>query len=273
MVALLVLSVIAGSYLTGHSDGQLAGDANLVGRWSSRAHDLVGTVLLVAGAFALVTRKGGRLHRKAGWAYATSMIVLAVSVLPMLIIRPSAIQLELTVLATYLALSALAIVRDRTQNPVTLGELYVAEVNRRQGVVSRERLIAIAMAMSLAGFSLAALLPQGTLSWSTSYADTPANVLSLLGLCLAVHDLLFACLLGSQSGKRRIESHVLRMVGSLLVILSAGFFNICAATNLLPQTARWLIPLVGSVISLPVVSLLFLRAFNKPASADSESTP
>ena len=66
-------------------------------------HIAAGTTSLLAGLVALLTRKGGRAHRRAGVSFFIAMLVIAGTALGLAVLRPNPLLFCLAVLSCYLA--------------------------------------------------------------------------------------------------------------------------------------------------------------------------
>ncbi len=287
MLALTGAVFLGGLQVSAHSEGLLPRNGNAGWlRWCSRAHDLIGTIVVIAGflAAAVAARKGKGLHVSAGKLYLLGMGLLALSVMPMLIASPSSLQLILTALALYLSLTgvirikALTRIRGLVSPPVV--QIYTPPQRGAPGVVRQlvqfqpprtgwtdrlaRRSVWQAAACVMIGLCLAALFPSLHMSWTASYAAVPANILALLGLALAALDLL-----DDGHGLTAVQSHIVRMLGSLLILLSAGFFNICATFGLLEPIVRWLVPAIGSLTVLSLTYRYFYASYCRAAATSA----
>jgi len=236
LIAVTVGFVALGTKLT-------AGDASTTGagiaEFSSHAHRAAGVVVLLSGLTAFAAPKGRRLHRIAGRLYVGSIIALAVFIMPMLMAAPSGLHV-LTMLAVYLTVSG-ALIAIKRRAAKTDGIDWSSEI---KSVLHK------ACASALLGYCLGAL--------NFGEPGVPETPLALLGLAVAVYDLLLRC--GDRSFANpiaRICSHALRMSGSFLVLLSANFYAVTTATDTLPLALRWLIPAVGSAATLFAVPYVF----------------
>lgn len=236
LIAVTVGFVALGNQLT-------AGDASTIdagiAELSSYAHRAAGIVILLSGLTAFAAAKGRRLHRIAGRLYVGSIIALAVFIVPMLLAAPSGLHV-LTILAVYLTLSG-AVIALKREAAKTDSVDWSSEI---------KRLLHKVCACALLGYCLGAL----------NYGEpgVPETPLALLGIAVAVYDLLQRC--GDHpftNPLARIRSHALRMAGSFLVLLSANFYAVTTATDTLPLALRWLIPTVGCIATLGAVPYVF----------------
>lgn len=74
-------------------------------------HIVGGSVALIAGALALFTAKGSKLHRISGMIFVLAMLLLAVSALPLSLVAREPTSTMGALLVSYLVLTSLATVR------------------------------------------------------------------------------------------------------------------------------------------------------------------
>jgi len=227
------------------ANGQPTTGAAPIANISSHAHRAAGVVVLLAGVVALLAAKGRLVHRVAGRIYVGSVMVLAVFILPMLLASPSGLHV-LTMLAVYLTVS---------------GAVIALKLKRlAPKTAAGERTLPLKVADGVAVIAGVALLGGGLGALWAGEAGVPETPLALLAVALALYDLSRIARGGVfvfRSGSERIHSHALRMVGSVVVLLSANFYAVTTATDTLPPAMRWLIPAVASAAALIAVPYVF----------------
>ena len=86
-------------------------------------HGLLGGAVLISGAAAIATRKGGPIHVKAGRVFFWAMLAALVAALPLMILRGNVFLLGLTPLTAYLVIGGRRTVQRRKQGLKVLAPL------------------------------------------------------------------------------------------------------------------------------------------------------
>jgi uncharacterized membrane protein len=174
-----------------------------------------GAVGLVSGTVAVIARKGGRLHRKAGKVFVISMLVMAVFACYLAFVSPKQLaNVFISVLALYLVSTAWLTIR------------------RRDGTIGLSEKIAL-----LVGLCLCA--PFAILSFQLALGLTPLFksavpfkgpvLIAIYGftsvLALAAIGDARVVLAGGISGVSRISRHLWRMCLGLTLAAGSGFTN------------------------------------------------
>lgn len=174
-----------------------------------------GAVGLVSGTVAVIARKGGRLHRKAGKVFVISMLVMAVFACYLAFVIPKQLaNVFISVLALYLVSTAWLTIR------------------RRDGTIGLSEKIAL-----LVGLCLCA--PFAILSFQLALGLTPLFksavpfkgpvLIAIYGftsvLALAAIGDARVVLAGGISGVSRISRHLWRMCLGLTLAAGSGFTN------------------------------------------------
>jgi uncharacterized membrane protein len=174
-----------------------------------------GAVGLVSGTVAVIARKGGRLHRKAGKVFVISMLVMAVFACYLAFVIPKQLaNVFISVLALYLVSTAWLTIR------------------RRDGTIGLSEKIAL-----LVGLCLCA--PFAILSFQLALGLTPLFksavpfkgpvLIAIYGftsvLALAAIGDARVVLAGGISGISRISRHLWRMCLGLTLAAGSGFTN------------------------------------------------
>jgi uncharacterized membrane protein len=201
-------------------------------------HIAGGTVGIISGAVALLSRKGGRLHRVAGTVFLVSMLIMATigaATSPFLPV-PSMPNVVAGTLTLYL---------------VATGWVAIKRDNGRIGRFEKSA-FGVALAVVAAGviFILMAMnSPTGTIGKTPPQAF---YVFALVGAIAAAGDLKMI-LRGGLSGSARIARHLWRM-SAALTIASGSFF--LGQQRIMPAFMRgspWLF--------VPVIAPLLLMVF------------
>ena len=196
--------------------------------WVLWVHVAAGTVAVLAGVGALVTKKGGLRHRRAGRAFVGSMAVVDGTVFVLLVIDPTTLRVVLSLVAVfsgYLAFSGYRVL-SRKRQPATAHRLDVAA----------------------AGCVVLACLALGVwgLTWVVGGTALGAVLLVFggIGLAFGTMDLRRFRRDGVDEWK---VSHLQRMVAAFVSTVSA-----VSAVNLAPLlgVAAWLWP---TVLGTPLI--------------------
>lgn len=211
---------------------RVAADALLV------SHIAGGTVGLIAGAAALVTRKGSKAHRAVGAVFCVSMIVMAAigaAVSPYLPV-PQRANVLAGILTLYLVVTAWAAVRHKT---VTAGRLEI---------------MGLAVALTTAALGVRWAI-EASATKSGALDDSPPQafyMFIIMGSLAALGDLKLIAR-GQLSGAPRLVRHLWRMCTALLIAAGSLFLG---QPQVLP---RWLrgSPLVFAPTFAPLALMIF----------------
>lgn len=201
-------------------------------------HVAGGTVGIISGAVALLSRKGGRLHRIAGTAFLVSMLLMATigaATSPFLPV-PSMPNVVAGTLTFYL---------------VATGWVAIKRENGRIGRFEKVGLGAalVVVAAGMIFIFMAMNSPTGTIGKTPPQAF---YVFALVGATAAAGNLRMI-LRGGMSGSARIARHLWRM-SAALTIASGSFF--LGQQRIMPasiQGSPWLV--------VPVIAPLLLMVF------------
>lgn len=201
-------------------------------------HIAGGTVGIISGAVALLSRKGGRLHRGAGTVFVASMLIMtaiAAGTSPFLPV-PSMTNVAAGTLTFYLVATGwMAIKRDDGR----VGRLEKAGLGAALGIVAASTSF-ILIAMNGPSGRIDNMPPEGFFMFA------------LVGAIAAAGDLKMI-LRGGLSGSARIARHLWRMCVAL-TIASGSFF--LGQQKVMPASMRgspWLF--------VPVIAPLLLMVF------------
>ena len=169
-------------------------------------HILAGTIAMLAGAAAMVVRKGARWHRLTGDVFVVSMLGLSASGSLIGFARDQPLNGMMGVLTCYLVSTAWLTARRRDGNtrPIDWAVLIVP--------------LAVAAGMTAYGLQ-AANSPTGSID---GFPAAGYFVFGFVALLLALGDVRML-LRGGVFGKHRIARHLLRM-GLALFVAVASFF-------------------------------------------------
>ena len=183
-------------------------------------HIMAGTLALVGGLVAIVTRKGARLHRRSGIVYVLCMIVVGVTALVMSIIRPNPFLFAVAIFSAAMALSGWL--------PARGDNLQLSKMVGIASIVAATLLGVVGMWWVIAGdvFGITAIV-FGLISARFGWQDVRRTT--------------------ERNRQQRIIAHVSAMGGAFIATVSA-----ISAVNLdmLPPLVRWLWP---TVIGTPLI--------------------
>lgn len=183
-------------------------------------HIMAGTLALVGGLVAIVTRKGARLHRRSGVVYVLCMIVVGVTALVMSMIRPNPFLFAVAIFSAAMALSGWL--------PARGDNLQLSKLVGIASLVAAALLATVGMWWVVAGdmFGITAIV-FGLISARFGWQDVRRTT--------------------ERNRQERIIAHVSAMGGAFIATVSA-----ISAVNLdmLPPLVRWLWP---TVIGTPLI--------------------
>lgn len=203
-------------------------------------HIAAGFAALVAGAGAMVTRKGQRYHLRSERIYFWGMAVVTATALPLAILRSNIFLFAVAILSFYLAFTG-----------------YRVVVRRRAGALGRPA------ALDWAGTWTVLLASAGLLvygGWARG-GDVTALVFGGVAGLLGVRDLLVlrrsAGAGGAAASGEWWAAHMRSMLGAYIATFTAF-----AVTNavFLPAPVRWLAPTVVGSIGIAVWVARYRRA-------------
>ena len=203
-------------------------------------HVGAGAAALVAGLFALFSRKGGWLHRRAGWVTASlGGVALVTAILAILLFHPPAPLVAATLSASYQYLSGLRSARLRR------GGLGWPDIG-----------------LALAGLALVALLVHlmgsGTRSWSPAIGYSTMGFITIM----ALYDLSRPAWFRVWQARVRPLDHGVKMIGFYFAMMSAGAGNLLAQWQPLGQV---LPAMFGMLTMVGFVIYYSLRPVRLPA--------
>lgn len=199
--------------------------------WILRLHVVAGTVALVAGSAALLTKKGGRRHRLAGRLFLRSVAVVVGTVFALLPFGAGTFRLLLTLVAVfsgYLAFSGYrALDRMRPDGSVRPVDWVAAAA-------------VVAACLALGGWGVRWLLDGGEFG-------VVMVVFGAIGVGFGVADV--RRFRGDGGGVRTV-AHLQRTLGAFVAVVSA-----VSAVNLTPLlgVAAWLWP---TAVGVPLIAYL-----------------
>jgi len=179
-------------------------------------HITAGSIGLLAGAVALLTRKGGNLHRGAGLVFVTAMLAMSASAVPLAVWIQERSSVMGGALTFYLVLTSLLTIRRPLQ-----------------------RFDWVSIASSLAGFSIALVffslgsegLENGSIDGLT---PEPMFVFGSVALLAALGDMRVT-LARAVSRPYRIARHLWRMCFALFMAVASFFIG---QAQVLPELLR-----------------------------------
>lgn len=199
-------------------------------------HIVAGVGALAAGLLAIVSRKGGPVHRVSGRVFVWSMISMTVLAVPLALEKQSRISLLNATLAFYLVLSSYATVSTRIKQS-TLAQWIVTSIGI--GIASFAITLAIGAARGVGGET--ERLPAAV--W---FGYAAISVVASVG---DLRVLVF----GPLAGTALLRRHLWRMELSLAIACVAFFIG---QSKFLPETLR-ITPLLASPILLVLAHMMY----------------
>ncbi len=197
-------------------------------------HILGGSMALLAGVLALLSKKGSQWHRNSGMVFVVTMLLMAVSALPLSIQGGERTSTMGALLVTYLVLTSLATVRPPCP--------------RFEWILGASLLWAVAiasmfLALALEGYSS----PNGTID---GLPPQPMLVFAAVAFLAGLGDLRMM-LAREISRPCRITRHLWRMCFALLMAAVSFFLG---QSQVIPEILRH--PLMLAIPPLMVVVLM-----------------
>lgn len=182
-------------------------------------HIVSGFLALGAAGTAIAATKGARLHRRAGQIYVLAMLVVTLTALALVFVRPNAFLLGIAIFSFYFVFTGWRTVklRDGKTGPVDVGGA----------------LLMAATALLMTGWSL-----QGLIDPDGSERSIILLVFGAIGLIMAISDLR-QWRKGPLTGKKRIAHHLTRMLGGTIATITAA---LVVNLTFLPDLLGWLGP-------------------------------
>jgi uncharacterized membrane protein len=183
-------------------------------------HICAGTIALLSGVIAMLTRKGSKLHRRAGLVYVVGMLIVGATAIVMSIIRPNPFLFAVAIFSAAMALSGWLPARGDSPK---LGKII--------GVLS---------------FLAAILLISVGILWIVT-GDLFGIAAVVFGVISAQYGWRGIRRTVERNRQQRVVAHVSAMGGAFIATVSA-----VSAVNLdvLPPLVRWLWP---TVIGTPLI--------------------
>ncbi|MDZ7688176.1 MAG: hypothetical protein U5J64_05530 [Halobacteriales archaeon] len=193
------------------------------------AHVAAGVVALLAGLAAMVTRKGGARHNKAGKIYVFSMVFVVTSAVPLSVWIENWFLLAVAVFSGYLVVAG-----------------YRVIVRRRAGLTEPSNAdYAVHGTMLTTGGVMVVVGGWGTVSGTLGLAPVLA-VFGFIGASLAVREL--RQLRTSLSDRTPwFERHIAFMGGGYIATVTAA---VTVNLTMIPPLARWLGP---TAVGVPLI--------------------
>ena len=201
-------------------------------------HVTAGLIAIVAGYIAMYALKGAKAHRKSGMVFVYAMLVMAFSASVLSILSGQRFNAAQGVLTSYLVVTALLTVRDRTKES--------------RWVDGAAMLVAASIALYDATLGIEALN-----SASGTIDGLPPGVVFAFGsiaLLSAVSDARMLAF--GLKGARRIARHLWRMSFALFVATGSFFLG---QMKVMPPSFR-IVPLLAIPALLPLVLMLYWLA-------------
>lgn len=182
-------------------------------------HILAGFLALGAAGVAVTATKGSSLHRRSGNVYVLSMLIVTLTTLGLVTLRPNAFLLGIGIFSFYFVFTGWrsAKQRDGRARPIDVAATLLMGVT----------------ALAMMGWGIL-----GAGDTGTSDRSIILLVFGAIGLGTAVSDLRYWHK-GPVAGKARIARHLTRMLGGSIATITAA---VVVNLTFLPQLVGWLGP-------------------------------
>lgn len=199
-------------------------------------HIAAGSIALAAGAVALYSLKGAKLHRKSGMLFVLSMLVMSITGAVMAIFKPEAISVIAGALTSYLVITALLTVRRPAAGAhwIDLGAMLVA------------------LAIGIAGIYFGFEALNSSTGTKDGFPAPPYFIFGTVALVAAFLDLRMLLARGVE-GPHRLARHLWRMCFALF-LATASFF--LGQAQVFPEPIRNL-----ALLAVPVFLVLLLMLY------------
>ncbi len=221
-------------------------------------HIIMGTIAVLAGAVALIARKGSRAHRSAGKIFFTTMAIMAAAGIYLALIVPMAISVLVGIFTIYLVVTSWMAAREQGETIVLLH--YIA--------------LAIALGVAAGGlfYGLEAQnSPDGLKDGLPAFPHYFFGGLALLAAC---GDAVMIARRGI-AGKQRIARHLWRMCFAYFI--AAGSLFTGPGATAFPEAIRdtGLLsapePIILAIMLYWIVRVLATRLYESKSSAAAEA--
>ncbi|WP_286829396.1 MULTISPECIES: DUF2306 domain-containing protein [Kordiimonas] len=197
-------------------------------------HIIFGTVAVLAGGMALVVRKGGPLHRKAGAVYFWSMLIMATAGAVLSLVKPQMITLLAAAFTIYLVMTSRAAFRTRDHSQYGWAMI-------------------VALAVAVAGIGWGLEAQYGGTGLKHGYAAENYFFFGVLGLISLGLD-ANAFFRKSLTYKHRVARHLWRMCFSYFI--AAGSLFTGPGATAFPEVVR-----ASGILDLPEPLILLFMLF------------
>lgn len=203
-------------------------------------HGLFGTIVVISGAIAMASAKGGRPHRVGGRIFSLALCVMVLVILATALLAPrlvSSLGMIYTVFACYLALTSWATVRTppRTLDPVTRGAPVLGATIGSAALITGG-MAAMGHFLPDEDIPVAAYFVFGLLAWLAAWGDF--KIIRK----------------GGAHGTSRLVRHIWRM--GLVLYLSTSTLFTGPGSVVFPQGIRG-----SAVLMLPELTVLVLSVY------------
>ncbi|MGZ8347560.1 MAG: hypothetical protein ACXWUP_10675 [Allosphingosinicella sp.] len=219
-------------------------------------HVTAGSVALLAGAAALVLRKGGPRHALAGTAFFVAMLLMAGSGAVIAALRPERGTAVIGLLTCYLVASSWTTARRRSGEAGLVEWLWLA--------------VAVGCAVAMLSFGIVGVgSPTGRMDSLPAVVHFPFAFLAALAAALDLNFLLR----GRLTGRQRVARHLWRMCVALFI---AAFSFFLGQQDEFPEAWQgsfiWFVPGLATLAAMIfwLVRVRFSRAYLwvRPKSVD-----
>ncbi len=204
-----------------------------------------GLLALLIVAVPLVAHKGGRIHRRAGWVYAASMAVVAVTGFGVAVYRVASVASAQGAFLAYIAWLTAA--------SLWMGVRVVAVGPRKEahvGLVDR----AVPAGLALAGL--------GMIGWAFLGGGVLPGVFGALGIVLGTNQLK-VWRTAPFSRREVVVAHLGGMLGSAIAAFTAAL--VVNAGTLFPEVPGLVVWLAPTAVGTPMI-VAWSRSVSRPPS-------
>ncbi len=195
-------------------------------------HITGGSIALITGYSALVVTRGGPRHRQLGRVYVWGMVAVALTALPMAIIKPNPFLFGVAVFSSYFLYSgrAAAVKRDGTISSLDYTAAFVLLIT------------------SVSALAASTYIKLNEIPYSETFLIT-GSVFALIGLVIAFVDLR-RFRKGPINGRGRIIKHLTGMCAALIATTTAVAVTMSNVVPEIPKLVAWLGP---TAVMVPVI--------------------
>jgi uncharacterized membrane protein len=199
------------------------------------AHILAGSTSLVSGYTALYTKKGGKVHRRAGLIFVYAMLTMAACGLTLAVVwdRGASINVPAALLTVYLVTTSLTTVRP------------LASVTNAQRLHVVGLIVAVGVVVTMVTFGAEAIANGGKRQGIPTFPFVLFAAIAALG---SIGDVKLLRSGTALKGAARLTRHLWRMTFALFIAAMSFFFG---QAKVIPQPLR-----IPALLALPILAVL-----------------